>query len=291
MNQGIILHGGAGPLEENKDELDEKKEFMKDLATSAKNLLDEDKKAVDVVEWAICMMEDSGKFNAGKGSCLTINKTIEMDAGIMSGKDLACGAVALVKNFSNPIKIARKVMEQSNHSLIAGNGIESFAEKHHMQRFKMSPTTKSLEKFTELLKTNHSNLGQDTVGSIVITKNGDVAAGVSTGGLWLKSEGRIGDSAIVGSGFYADNRHGAAVATGNGDIIMKSGLSKNVCDLMAVGVQIQQACKIAIQSLSKMGGNGGVIAVDNLGNFSFHFNSQTMPCSWFFNTMEKPSVN
>lgn len=291
MKYGIIFHGGAGPADKNRKDYQEQRQIMKELATSSKNLLDSGDDATTVIEGAICRMEDSGLFNAGRGSCLTINQTIEMDAGMMCGKDLSCGAVAVVKNFANPIKIARRVMEDSKHSLIAGKGVDSFAFDHGIQHHEMSPTAANLEKFDKMIKGGQTDIGHDTVGGIAIDKEGNIAAGVSTGGVWLKKEGRVGDSAIVGSGFYADNMCGAAVATGNGDVIMKSCLSKNVCDLLSSGVTVQHACKKGIENLSKLQGFGGVISVDKRGNFSFYFNSQIMPCSWFFSGMGEPSVS
>ena len=254
---GILIHGGAGKLDSDQDSfILSLKEELKKIVTSSFSLLENNENALNVSQQAIIMMENSGIFNAGSGSCLTENKTMEMDAGIMDGRTLDCGAVGVLKSIKNPIKVAKKVMDNSHHSLITGDGALKFALSHGFSKYEMIPNDKQLQKFEKLKEKKILNEKYGTVGAVVIDKKNNVASAVSTGGMWLKTEGRIGDSAIVGSGFYAKNNVGAVVATGNGDAIMKSCISKRICDLMESGNQVQNATDTAIDELGKLEDGG-----------------------------------
>lgn len=233
-------------------------------------------------------MENSGILNAGIGSCLTFDREIEMDAAIMSGKDISSGVIGMVKNIKNPIKIARLVMEKSDHVMLVSEGAIEFAKKFGIRLSNIEPTSTAVKKYNkfykELGKTWNKNQNflvskhYGTVGAVAIDKKQNVASAVSTGGLWLKMKGRIGDSAIIGGGFYADNESGAACATGVGELIMRICLCKLTCDQMK-GYDATVSCEKAIGKLTQRfgKGNGGVIAVDKNGRFGFSANTPCMP--------------
>ncbi len=250
--------------------------------------------ALDAVESAVASMETSAVFNAGKGSCLTIAKTIEMDAGIMHGRNFKCGAVGAMRDIANPINVARKVMELTTHVLLVGPAATQFAVANGFRKEVIEVTKYKLKRYEQELlrgKSQASNLELGTVGAIAIDKNGNLASAVSTGGIWLKMEGRVGDSSIVGAGFYADNKAGAAAATGNGDAIMKICLSKHVCDLISSGMNVDLACKAAIKELEELqNGWGGVIVLDRKGNPGIAYNTEGMARAYLFNDMNSPYV-
>ena len=264
---GILIHGGAGSgtIDKRADPV------MNDVIKEAFDLLDEGQEAIDVVCYAITMLEDSGRFNAGIGSCLTREKTIEMDAGIMDGRTMQCGGIGAIKNIKNPIKAAKNVMYKSDHSLIVGNEALKFSLLTGIQKYDMIPSNEQLKKLQTLTAEKFG-----TVGAVVIDKKENIAAGVSTGGIWNKTPGRVGDSAIVGAGYYAKNGVGASVATGNGDVLMKSCISKTICDMLKTK-NVQSATNSAINELGLLdGGKGGVITVDKNGDIGISFNTKIM---------------
>jgi beta-aspartyl-peptidase (threonine type) len=195
-------------------------------------------KAVDSVEAAVASMEDSGVFDAGVGSYLTIDKTVEMDASIMDGRDISAGSVGMATGIKNPIKLARQIMERTDHVMIVSDGVTKLSKLlgNTVEEYPHELNEKILNEYNELVKNvrikwkknnklmmlsseasqEKSHHHYSTVGAVAIDKDGNVASAVSTGGIWLKMRGRIGDSAIIGSGIYADNKSGAACATGYG---------------------------------------------------------------------------
>lgn len=259
-------------------------------------------------------MEDSGIFNAGRGSCLTITGNILTDASIMDG-NLGCGAVAAANVVRNPISLARAVMEKSDHVLIVGNeNLRSFAKASGFRIEALQPNELRKRQYKEYLKQigqsgikewpRNSKFFQkeyefresfesgDTVGAVAIDNRGLVVAGVSTGGRWLKLPGRVGDSALVGAGLYADNSCGAASATGAGEEIIRTNLCRTVCDFMRMGADAQSACDSAINMLSEKRGIGtaGVIAVDRFGRFGTSRNTEVMTRAFRFNWMKRNHV-
>ena len=273
VKYGILIHGGAG-AKTNKEGI---QPIMSRVVDEAHILLGEGHTAVDVACRAVVIMEDSGVFNAGIGSCLTQTKMIEMDAGIMDGQTMQCGGIGAIKNIKNPIIAAKNVMYESDHSLIVGNEALKFSMSYGIQKYDMIPTDEQLKKLKIL-----TNEKFGTVGAIVIDKKKNIAAAVSTGGVWNKIPGRVGDSAIVGVGYYAKNGIGAAVATGNGDVIMKSCISKTICDMLEFK-NAQSAADSAIKDLGILeGGKGGVIVIDKNSNIGISFNTETMSCTHKF---------
>lgn len=272
----ILIHGGAGNTPSDRSTED----VMRQAVVSSYDMLKQGSMAVDAAHHAICIMEDSGIFNAGLGSYLTKDGTVEMDAGIMDGKTMQCGAVGALTDIKNPISVARKVMYDSEHSIIVGHGALRFALSKGFDRHETSPTAMRMKDFEEMTVQKYG-----TVGAVVMDTHGNLAAAVSTGGTWLKDAGRVGDSAIVGAGYYARNTTGAAVATGNGDVMLKSCITKSVCDMMSE-FTARQAVNRAVLGLNDFdGGDGGVIAIDHTGSLSTSFNTKSMPVAYIYGSM------
>ena len=307
---GILIHGGAG-TEKIKRSSKRAKDITNSLVSSVCNgfeiLRKENGTAVDAVESAVANMENSGVFNAGLGSCLTVDKQIEMDASIMNGKDISVGSVGMVQNIQNPIKLARLVMESTDHVMFVSEGAYQLAKLLGMEfrDYKISQQKlKTYNKYykqmksrwrknNQLLTSHNNNNHYGTVGAVAIDRKGNVASAISSGGRWLKIHGRIGDSAIVGAGIYADNGLGAACATGSGEFIIRLCLSKYACDYM--GGQNNNAflsSNMAIAKLTqKFGENtGGIITVDTKGQFGAAMNTQSMPIALCISKTKKVKV-
>jgi beta-aspartyl-peptidase (threonine type) len=252
--------------------------------------------ATDAVVAAICEMEDNPLFNAGRGSVFTKKGLNEMDAAIMDGRDLSAGAIAGVRNIKNPIKLAREVMLHSGHVFLSNEGAAEFALKQGVETatdeylFNKSRYDQWVEirdtDYTQLdhkgdnLKGPIPNTGHKfgTVGAVACDAQGNIAAGTSTGGMTNKRFGRIGDSPVIGAGTYANNRTCAISCTGHGEYFLRAVVAYDISCLMEYkGMSLQQACDFVIKDkLVKMGGEGGLIAVDAKGNFDFCFNSAGM---------------
>src|SRR5918993_1530596 len=307
---GILIHGGAG-TEKIKKSSKRAKEITNSLTSSVCNgfeiLRKENGTAVDAVESAVANMENSGAFNAGLGSCLTVDKQIEMDASIMNGKDISVGSVGMVQNIQNPIKLARLVMESTDHVMFVSEGANKLAKLLGMEfrHYKISQQKlKTYNKYykqmksrwrknNQLLTSHNNNNHYGTVGAVAIDREGNVASAASTGGRWLKIHGRIGDSAIVGAGIYADNGLGAACTTGIGEFIVRLCLSKYACDYMSrQNNNALLSSNMAIAKLTqKFGKNtGGIITVDTKGQFGAAMNTQSMPIALCISKTKKVKV-
>ncbi|MGC9135296.1 isoaspartyl peptidase/L-asparaginase, partial [Caldivirga sp.] len=237
MEPIIVIHGGAGGYRFSSDE--ERLRYVRELEDATANGLKalQNGSAVDAVEAAVSDMEDSGLFDAGRGSVLTISGNVEVDAGIMDGKSMRIGAVAAVRNVANPIKLARIIMEKTSHVLIVGNGATELARlwKLYTPSHKLYSDAKS-RRYEDVLKDYMSGRGYfssnlrliselgigDTVGAVALDRDGNLAAGTSTGGVWLKLDGRVGDSPIPGAGYWAQNGVAALSASGLGEVIVRN---------------------------------------------------------------------
>ena len=237
---------------------------------------------MDAVEKTIMVMEDSPLFNAGKGAVFTHEGTVELDASVMDGKTLGAGAVAGIKDIKNPIRLARAVMEKSEHVLLTGSGASQFAVE---QGFKLVPnsyfhTDKRLQQLQELLKKEREagiNDKHGTVGCVALDTYGNIAAGTSTGGMTNKKYGRVGDSPIIGAGTYANNNTGGFSCTGHGEYYIRLGFSRDISAMMEYRqLDVQNACKAEINKLTQLGGTGGVIGLDKSGNVAMEFNTSGM---------------
>jgi len=293
----IVVHGGAGFL---RQDLRRGLDGVMTATRSGSNCLKEGQSALDAVESAVMRMENNEIFNAGRGSSLTLRGTVEMDAAIMDGKDLSAGAVALVRDVKNPIRLARLVMETTDHVLIAGESAEQLAKTFSLP--KCNPTTGRRRRMflklraeskrhptkNTLLLHDHPEILTDTVGAVALDQYGNFAAAASTGGVTLKIPGRIGDTPQIGSGLYADNRSGAATATGLGEVAIKLVLSKVICTMMEQGVPALGASLRAIESATRLlHGLAGVISIDKRGRVAAVHNSKFMP--WAYCTIKMPS--
>ncbi|CAM4330376.1 isoaspartyl peptidase/L-asparaginase family protein [Gillisia hiemivivida] len=287
----IAIHGGAGTLVRGKMTSEKEKEYknvLREAMQTGFQLLEEGKDAIEALEQAIIVMENSHLFNAGKGSVFTANETHEMDAAIMDGKTLNAGAVTLITGVKNPISLARDVMEKSEHVFLAGKGALQFAESLNYS-FEKAPYFYDEFRHQQWLEIKDSDSFQldhsvkkdskfGTVGAVACDKNGNIAAGTSTGGMTNKKFGRIGDSPIIGAGNYANNNTCAVSCTGSGEFFIKAVAAYDVSCLMEFkGLSLEDATNEVIHKrILEIGGDGGLIAVDAKGNIAMPFNTEGM---------------
>ncbi|MFN3387178.1 MAG: isoaspartyl peptidase/L-asparaginase family protein [Candidatus Thermochlorobacter sp.] len=283
----FAIHGGAGVIRK-QDMPPEKEKAYREKLTEALlagyAILQSGGTALDAVETAIKILEDSPLFNAGKGAVLNADGKAELDAAVMDGKTLAAGAVAAVHRIKNPISLARAIMEKSPHVLLIGEGAEIFAQS---QGFELVPESyfitperlKGLERAKEREKSAQEQKSdkKGTVGAVALDRFGNLAAGTSTGGMMNKRYGRVGDSPIIGAGTYANNATCAVSATGWGEYFIRTVAAYDVSALMAYkGLSAAEAGKLVIEKLGKLGGDGGMIILDKNGNIALPFNSEGM---------------
>lgn len=284
----IIVHGGAGEWPKLKQAAG--LSGVHEAATLGFRLLRQAGSAVQAVEAAVMQMEDNPIFNAGRGSTLNLLGDVEADAGIMDGRNLRGAGVALLRHLKNPVGLARVVMEKTDHALLAGQSAEKLGEAFGLRKANLKlpervrewkEARRQLEKGsltnssrnTKLIRSRGKSLLGDTVGALAIDQNGDLAAADSTGGVSLKLPGRIGDSPILGAGLYADNRTGAATATGVGEIAMRLVVSKLACDAMK-SLTAQQAASQTVKKVTKLVGRGlGIVTLDSKGRYGVAHNT------------------
>ena len=296
----IIIHGGAGTiLKKNlSDELEaEYKAKLEEAVKTGYTILKNGGTSQEAVLRTIQIMEESPLFNAGKGAVFTHEATNELDASFMDGKTLNAGAVAGVKNVKSPIELAIKIMTDSDHVMLSGDGASEFAKEKGLEivdpsYFYTEKRFQSLQKIKDKEKTelDHSDKKAafydadikdskfGTVGCVALDKNGNIAAGTSTGGMTNKRWGRIGDAPIIGSGTYANNITCGVSSTGWGEYFIRSQVAYDISAQMEYQQKtLKDATKDVIQNkLTKLGGTGGVIALDKNGNMSFEFNTAGM---------------
>ena len=273
----IAIHGGAGTIT-RKNMTPEKESAYRSKLEEALNtgyaILENGGTSLDAVESTIRIMEDSELFNAGKGAVFTNAGTNELDASIMDGINLKAGAVAGVKTIKNPISAARKVMEETWHVMLSGDGADEFAKEHNLDI--VDPIYfYTQRRWDSLKKTQTKKHG--TVGCVALDKKGNLAAGTSTGGLTNKQWGRVGDSPIIGAGTYANNKTCAVSGTGQGEYFIRGNVAYDVSAIMEYeNESVGKAARKVISKLSDLGGEGGVIAMDSHGNISMPFNTSGM---------------
>ncbi len=303
----IVIHGGAGTILKKNMTPEKERDYknkLNEALMAGYNILAEGGISVDAVEAAIKVMEDSPLFNAGKGSVFTNEGKNEMDASIMDGKTLNAGSVAMVNTIKNPISAARMVMEKSPHVMMVGEGAVKFAKEQNMEIVdsayfydeKRWLQWQNIKGSNELQLDHSDDRAEDnrkefdaefsddgdrkfgTVGAVAIDKNGDIAAGTSTGGMTNKMYGRAGDSPIIGAGTYANNKTCGVSCTGHGEYFIRKVVAYDISALMEYqNLSLQEAADIVIhKKLKEIGGSGGIIAVDSQGNFSLTFNTEGM---------------
>lgn len=299
-NFGIVIHGGAGTiLKENMTDSLEMayKQVLEEAIRTGHDILANGGTALEAVQRTINVMEDSPLFNAGKGAVFTNEETNELDAAIMDGETLNAGAIAGVTTVRNPINLAYEVMENSPHVLLAGKGAERFAEERGVEIVEPSyfydeNRFQSLQRIKETEKTELDHNAQKTafldpfikdskfgtVGAVALDKNGNIAAGTSTGGMTNKKWNRIGDVPIIGAGTYANNATCAVSATGWGEYFIRGVVAYDISAMMEYKkMSLQKAASKVIQEkLTELGGEGGIIAIDGKGNIAMEFNSAGM---------------
>ena len=264
----IIVHGGAGHIREG--ELPERLEGCKQGALAGWQILKQGGSALDAAEAAVVALEDNPLFNAGTGSTLNSLGRVEMDAAIMEGDTLRAGGVAAVEGIKNPIKLARRVMEDGRHVLLAGEGALRFARQIGFPECPPEALIAAAEK-----KRWHEKHG--TVGAVAQDVSGTIAVATSTGGIFDKFPGRVGDSPLLGSGTYADEDGGVS-CTGHGEAIIRIVMAKSTLEFLKAGADPQAAAIQAVALLrEKTGSRGGLIVVDRNGNVGHARNTERMP--------------
>ncbi len=299
----IVIHGGAGTIKKENmtPELEQAYNVKLTEAVQAGHaVLDLGGTAMDAVEASIRIMEDSPLFNSGKGAVFTHDAINSLDASFMDGKTLNAGAVAGVTTVKNPISLARKVMTYSEHVLLSGEGADQFAEFLSDENIEIVDnnyfyTEKRYQSLQRVLQREKERTQKEqalleledpflkdtkygTVGCVALDRKGNIAAGTSTGGMTNKRYGRIGDSPIIGSGTYANNATCGVSSTGHGEYFIRAQVAHDISALMEYrGLSLEQATEKVIQEkLTDLGGTGGVIALDHLGNISMEFNTAGM---------------
>ena len=294
----LIIHGGAGTITKENMSAEKEKVYREKLTEALKAgfaEIQKGKSSVDAVAASIVIMEDSPLFNAGKGAVFTADGKNELDASIMFGKDKSAGAVAGIQTIKNPIKAAIAVMQKSEHVMLSGNGAEKFAKEQGLEivnpeyfwtkdRWDGLQKLKQKEALKNSQKTSQNKLPESyeidkkfgTVGAVALDKNGNISAGTSTGGMTNKKWNRIGDSPIIGAGTYANSQVGIS-GTGWGEFFIRSTAARTVSAKMEYqNKDIKTATQETIDEIGKMGGDGGLIALDKDGNIAMPFNTAGM---------------
>ena len=294
----IAIHGGAGTLVKGMMTPEKERAYKIALQKALDKgyaILENGGTAVDSVEQAVNILENSPLFNAGKGAVFTADETHEMDASIMEGKTLNAGAVSLITGIKNPISLARDVMEKSEHVFLAGNGAMQFAETLGYSLEKESYFYDQLRydqwleiKDTDSFQLDHSSTSTPlsnqkdskfgTVGAVACDSKGNIAAATSTGGMTNKRFGRVGDSPMIGAGNYANNKTCAVSCTGSGEFFIRGVVAYDVSCLMEFkGMTLKDASEEVINKrILEINGDGGLIAIDTSGNIAMPFNTEGM---------------
>lgn len=308
-NMRIAIHGGAGTILKEKMTPQLEQAYQAALEEALRTgyaVLKSGGTSIDAVQAAIVVMEDSPLFNAGKGAVFTHDRTNELDASIMDGATLKAGAVAGVSTVKNPIRLAAAVMSRSQHVMLSGRGAEQFAASvgleivdpayfrterrwnELMEVLKQDPDASILsedptQKAGQKAQTPRKDSWPDenkfgTVGAVALDRQGNLAAGTSTGGMTNKKWGRIGDSPIIGAGTYADNTACAISATGHGEYFIRAAVAHDICArTLYKHIPLQQAAdEVIMDKLVRMKGEGGIVGLDPAGNVVFSFNSTGM---------------
>lgn len=288
----LALHGGAGTLVKGMMTEEKEKEYrqaLEDALNVGYRILEIGGSALLAVEETVKSLEDCPLFNAGRGSVFTNQGTHEMDASIMDGSNLQAGAVSMVSGIKNPISLAKDVMLKSEHVFLAGEGAMKFAQdlnynfedaSYFFNQFRYDQWQEI--KNTDSFQLDHSSSKKDekfgTVGAVALDQHGNLAAATSTGGMTNKKWGRVGDSPIIGAGTYADNNTCAVSCTGSGEYFIRNVTAFQVSALMEhAGVNLKEATQEVVQNrLLKIGGDGGLIAIDKNGNIALEFNTEGM---------------
>jgi beta-aspartyl-peptidase (threonine type) len=285
----LAIHGGAGTILRSEMTHEKEAEYRAGLQAALDTgwaVLTEGGSALDAVEAAVVSLEDCPLFNAGRGSVFTHDGKNEMDAAVMDGSRLKAGAVAFLRGVKNPVKLARLVMERTEHVLLAADGANQFAremgvehapDEYFFTEFRWQQLQNAIKE--NKIQLDHASAAKPigTVGAVACDVKGNVAAATSTGGMTNKKFGRVGDSALIGAGTYADNTTCAVSCTGHGEYFMLQSTAHEVASRIKHGnLSLNDAAESTIRDLLKIGGEGGLIAVDSAGNVTLPFNCEGM---------------
>lgn len=287
----IAIHGGAGTILRSNMTAELQQQYeqgLQEALNKGYKILEAGGSAVDAVEAAVISLEDFPLFNAGRGSVFNNKGGHEMDAAIMDGRTLEAGAVCGIAHVKNPVAVSRVVMEKSGHVMLAGAGAEEFArlqgfdtidDNYFYTEQRYNQWKQALEEdVVQLDHTVKEDKKFGTVGAVALDTNGNLAAATSTGGLTNKKYGRIGDSPVIGAGTYANNNTCAISCTGVGELFIRSVVAYDIsCLIEYKGLPLREACELVVMDkLVKIGGEGGLIAIDKNGNIDMPFNSEGM---------------
>ena len=297
----LILHGGAWDIP--ADRIDPHRAGCARALALGWEMLSAGASSVDTVEKVVSCLEDDGSFDAGRGSHLNALGRIELDASIMSGATLRCGAVAAVGRIRNPISLCRTIMDESEHILLVGEGAELFAQEHgialsamqdlmHVRERDAWKASMSDLEYSTKDAFRRQNAASDTVGAVAIDSRGDICVGTSTGGTFRKHPGRVGDSPLIGCGSYAENAIGGVSTTGWGEAMIKVVLAKTIIDVMEMnGGNAQAAAAKGIDILRrKADGFGGVIVLNHAGEIGIAYNTPHMARAYMTDKMDTPFI-
>jgi beta-aspartyl-peptidase (threonine type) len=304
----LLIHGGAWAMPD--DAIAAHEAGITNALAAGYALLERGASAVDAVEDAVAVMEDDEAFDAGRGSFLTRDGRVQLDALLMNGANLCTGGVACVERLRNPIHAARLVLDHSPHVYFVGTGAERFAMQHGMPLIDNTELIVARERerliafqkaelngavdttFSGPVGLDKENPGlnsHDTVGAVALDREGHIAAGTSTGGTLSKAPGRVGDSSLIGCGCYADDHSAAVSLTGWGEPIMKLVLGKWAVDRVGAGFSPEEVAQAAISYLfTRLGGHGGIILLDRNGRFGLAHNTPRM--AWGLQTVNGTQV-
>lgn len=284
----IAIHGGAGDMNHGTNLYQSYVQALRTALRESFSILHKGETAVEAVSKAVAIMEDNPLFNAGKGAVFNHYEQHEFDASVMNGENLACGAVTNIQYVRNPVLMAKAVMEQSACCFLGGENAMHYAKVNHlpMEDDAYFYTQSRHEQWKNAVQEQKTHLDHDqnrhdklgTVGAVAVDQNGNLAAATSTGGMTNKAWGRIGDSPVIGAGTYANNNTCAVSCTGHGEYFIRLTAAHEISAMMEWGgLSLQEACERFIHDkLAKLGGRGGLIAIDQDGNIAMPFNTHGM---------------
>jgi len=279
----LLIHGGAGADPAfGREEL---RRGIRDAVSAGWAVLQEGGGAVDAVEAAVCAMEDNPRFNAGRGSVLTSEGTVEMDASIMEGDSLNNGAVACVTNMRHPISLARRILDSGRHSFFVGEGAMARARELG------TPFCAPEELITDVQRRRLESPIGGTVGAVALDRRGLIAAATSTGGMTGKPPGRVGDSPLIGCGTYAESTSGGVSCTGEGEAIIRVVLARRTIEILQMAGDPMHACQVALDILLEEGrGGGGLICIDWKGRLGWAHSTPLMPVGYMSPGHDAPAL-
>ena len=287
----IIVHGGAGA--DPKDGPHELRDGVRAAVEVGWRILSDGGRALDAVEAAVRSLEDHPRFNAGRGSVLTSAGTVEMDASIMDGDRLDCGAVGAITRVPNPISVARRVLDDGRHVLLVSDGAEAFARAAGFVECAVEDliTERQRRRWDAGRPLAVDAEARGTVGAVAVDRHGTAAAATSTGGTWGKRPGRVGDSALIGCGTYADSTLGAVSCTGDGEAIVRAVLARRTLEFLKDAGDPEYAAHVAVDLLVDEGrGAGGLIVVDWRGRTAWAHSTPFMPVGWMNPSCSAPQI-